>query len=159
MAATPGGDTVNMRSAIGTTFVVFFNNYSCRDCFSAIDTAVSRAAEGDQRVRMIVLVRVTGGVIALRIATKQVRRLMPGADAVLFDIVDATSDPWPPNDLQGGLFGVYHVSKTPAILVLKDACATFLDHDAVMKSMAVCDDGAMTSEQSLFQLLTSTGCH
>lgn len=82
------GDTVDMRDVSGGTCIIFFNDYSCRDCFPIVDSAATRLRDAGMIRHVVVLVRVSGGIVERFGAERRARRLMPHADAILFDVVD-----------------------------------------------------------------------
>ena len=153
IGVTLNGDTVSLRNSDAVVCIVFFNTYSCRDCFATVDSLVSRVRSKGATIKLYVLVRVSGGVLANRRAERSVLELMPHVDAVLYDAVDAARDAWPPGELTGGLFGFYGVSKTPVVLILRDADPTFLDYEAVNNVPGNSDGGLTQVERSLMSSL------
>lgn len=120
IGTTLEGDTTRLSASRNSRLaVVFYNGYSCKDCFTRIDSAL-RAMEQDGFLgSIVVLVRVGISASAQRDAQKTIRHLTRADIPVLFDIVpDDVVDPWPPRDLAGGFFGRFDVTKTPALLVL-----------------------------------------
>ena len=112
------GDTVAIAAAEGErVIIIFYNTYSCHDCFLWLDTALRIAARDHPTLRPIVLARVGSSMLARRTALTAIAQSLPSLPEILFDITEpGITDPWPPSDLQGGIFGRYTVSRTPALL-------------------------------------------
>lgn len=151
IATTIGGDTVQLCDPEGMIVAVFFNHYSCRDYFGAIDSMVRRIREAGVRLRVFAVVRVPGGIVGSRRAQRAVHLLMPHVDSVLFDPVDSSQDPWPPGELKGGLFGLCNVSKTPVVVISHSGASRVFDYDAVSRVTSTSRDDISEIEQALYE--------
>lgn len=135
IGTTLEGDTARLAASHNSRLaVVFYNEYSCKDCFSRIDSALNTMMQRGFVERTAVLIRVGNSAFSQHEAQKLVRHLMHADITVLFDIVpDDVVDPWPPRDLKGGFFGRFDVTKTPALLVLDSVPGrtAFLNYEAL----------------------------
>lgn len=146
---TLAGDTLPIQPEAVRTAVIFYNGYSCRDCFPRLERALRSLCGVDSIARLVVLIRVGAGAVAQRSALKDVAVLLPTRSAAMFDIAPGGHDPWPPVNLEGGLFGRFGVSKTPALLVL-DADgkpAAFLAYDSL--GLAEGESSSQTRDSSI----------
>jgi len=99
---------------------VLVNEYSCQDCFPVLDSALAILREQDSGLCVYAIARAEAGAFSRRSAMSRARRVVPGADSVLLDVNPGSSpDPWPPVDVEGGIFGQYGIGVTPALLVVR----------------------------------------
>jgi len=115
------GDTVSLTSPTrgGKTAVIFYNSYSCKDCFGELLDALKRRRGSDSIVRYVVLIRAENNVLARRQQITAVRAILPGVEEFYFDRKEGgDDDPWPPVGIEDGLFGYFNVSVTPALLLI-----------------------------------------
>jgi hypothetical protein len=67
------------------------------------------------------VIRTQAGAIGRRLALNDVKKILPAIHDIYFDCLDTSAeDPWPPVDLNGGIFGSCGISKTPALLVINE---------------------------------------
>ena len=133
------GDSLRLDAGAGARrlLVILYNEYSCRDCFIDLMHALERLAPDTSATGRAVLMRAENNVFARRAVLAVVKPIFPSVRAFYFDAKGLASDPWPPLDLEGGLFGALRVSHTPAILVVDDRIAggyAFISYDDMYPS-------------------------
>lgn len=115
------GDSIALasQSGGGRTFMIFYNALSCRDCFFQLMDALGTVA-ADTGDRWSVLLRSEHTVLARRAVIQEAREIFADMKSFYFDTKpEQVRDPWPPVGLQGGLFGGFGVSRTPALLIIE----------------------------------------
>lgn len=118
------GDTVTLapKTDAKIVYAILYNEYSCKDCFPMLATALRTHDSSAGRQSSIVAVsraQSGSGAYARRLAMNTIKNLVPGVESVYFDLLDSSQDdPWPPEHLKGGIFGACGVTKTPSLLVL-----------------------------------------
>jgi hypothetical protein len=121
LVLTMRGDTTVLSPRSGTLYAILYNGYSCKDCFSRLATALHCYDSSKGRVSEVVAVtRTRNGAYGRRQALNDIKRVLPDIQTVYFDCADAEDDPWPPEHLKGGIFGLCNISKTPSLLVLDE---------------------------------------
>jgi|GEM_PF-2793887 len=135
------GDTVDItrRYPDGDIYVIFYNDYSCRDCFPRIERVLREIRGADTSYHIIALIRTDGGVLGRRSALSGARKLLPDLQDFYFDCRETSDDdPWPPMNLRGGLFGRYGISKTPSLLLyFRDGAGRYLSYDDLEEQLAL----------------------
>jgi len=94
--------------------VVLYNSYSCKECFYEVRKAVS----GIVADKSIMIRTQENMIISRKRLGKEVRRIFPKYQ-LYFDIHSTYDDKFPPS-YTDGVFGEYHVAKTPALLLLSN---------------------------------------
>ncbi len=126
------GDTITLRGNAGETFVVLYNGYSCRDCFTYLDKSLHNLRVADSNIQYIVLARVGSSPLTRRTTLADITNLMPEKPSVIFESANpGVEDPWPPTNLQGGVFGRFKITKTPAVVVVQWDTIIHISYDSL----------------------------
>lgn len=113
-------DSLVSRCSYAYGVCVLVNAYSCQDCFPVLDSALAILREQDSGACVYAIARAEATAFSRRGAMSRARRAVPAADTVLLDVnPGSSSDPWPPVDVEGGIFGQYGIGVTPALLVVR----------------------------------------
>lgn len=131
------GDTVSVHPDGAGTFVVLYNGYACRDCFTFLDEALRAIYLADTRVHCIVLARAGTSTMARRTVLSDIAGVMPSRPSVLFEIISpGIEDAWPPANVQGGIFGRFDVAKTPSLVVAQRDSLIYIPYDSLFAGLA-----------------------
>lgn len=108
--------------------IVFFSTYTCINCNNELNSTLDKLLK-KIAFKVIILSRLSGpfNIIDAYKEKKLIKSYYPNFD-VYFDI-HHSEDPWPPKNLQGGLFQDYKVEKFPAILIIKKNNIKYLPYE------------------------------
>jgi hypothetical protein len=151
IGTTLEGDTVQIPMSRGLpTAIILYNGYSCKDCFSETDDALDTLLKQNDIGRIAILARVGTSAMAQREASMKIQHILRPDLPILFDLTpEGVTDPWPPHDLVGGVFGPLNVTKTPGLLLVgSSGRRTFLDYD----SLGFGDDDIVSKDLSRHNL-------
>lgn len=127
-------DSINISefSKVNTLFVIFYNNYSCSQCFNQLLYCLKAINKHELSNNVILLMRSGQSIVQKREMFASVKRNISEIKKFYFDIHDDVPDSWPPINLKGGVFGQYNVSKTPSLLIRKPSGNNiFISYDSL----------------------------
>lgn len=130
-------DTINaLNNNYKNSIIIFANSYSCNSCFRTFNDYLSLGNYDSSKTDIIVVGRVGLELQSRRTLLNQFEELMPITTNIFFD-KQLTNDPYPPLNVQDGIFGKLHITKTPTILIwdnAKNKAMCFLDYKEVINS-------------------------
>lgn len=130
IGCTINSTTAKLYSSDSAVLVMLVNDYNCHDCIvSALDAINYSVQHSKIPVKAVLLTRARKSTINRLEAIKKIRMLSKQYQ-VLFDCVNGDQDNWPPIGVVDGVFGLFDVSKTPALIIInKDKQVVFIDYD------------------------------
>jgi hypothetical protein len=99
--------------------VVFYSNYSCLDCFEKIATEIETFKSKKVEVNLIVLLRSSLFNKDRKEMYNKAKKLLK-TENIYFDIHSA-EDTWPPVEVKEGIFSMFPIVQTPAVLYISDS--------------------------------------
>jgi hypothetical protein len=94
-------------------FIILFNGYSCFDCFKTIIKAID-SISNSKTGNYCFLIR-CNDVFDRKKKFEQLKKIKNICDSLFFDI-HASQDVWPPHDYKDGIFSLFPIVQTPAII-------------------------------------------
>lgn len=98
--------------------IVFYSDYTCKDCFKKIAKEIEDMKSEDQEINLIVLLRCSLFNKYRKDMYREAKKIF-NTDNIYFDIHNK-EDKWPPVDLEEGIFGMFPIVQTPAILKISE---------------------------------------
>jgi len=111
---------------VNTKTIIFYNTYNCFECMVKLNKSLIKYKEKYPQEEIVVLVRSQQDVLTKKIFKRDIGKMYPKV-AVEFEYIEK-DDPWPPVNLQGGLFGKYKVTITPTVLIIKESSKRFIPY-------------------------------
>lgn len=119
MVDTKGRDFRVMPAAGSTRVLLMYNGYTCRECLIGIDSLLDVISRENRAADVLLVSRATSrDVFRIRDAIDHARALEIDRP-IAVDLPDSgVVDPWPPDNLHGGAFGCFGVTRTPAMVIV-----------------------------------------
>lgn len=113
----------------GIRFVIFFNEYSCHDCFPIVCQAIKQLQDKYQQISVFVVARSQQSKYTRIKTLRKIMGFFSNSSNIFFDQTPDVPDPWPPINVNGGLFSYYEVSKTPSVLIISNKQEVFFQYE------------------------------
>lgn len=114
-------EPIDLLASETATFIIFSNNNSCLQCFEEVNTLYNNITK-TKPLELIVVARV-GINGKSKIEHRETLKKYIKSFKILYDY-QSVADPYPPNEVSEGLFGMHKIIKTPSILIIKEKTAT-----------------------------------
>jgi hypothetical protein len=141
-------DTFNaLNDSYKKSFIIFANDYSCNTCFKTINNYLAAGNYDSTTTEVMVVGRVGTYLQNKRSMLNQFAILMPIVKKFFFD-TQAENDPFPPLNIQEGLFGKLGITKTPCILIwnnVRGKMESFLYYKEVINSEGELSEKAISA--------------
>lgn len=113
--------------------VVFYSNYTCKDCYKSIAKSAETLKASNFKINLLVLVRSPLSNKTRKEMYKEAKTIL-GTDKIYFDI-HSKEDEWPPNVYEEGLFSLFPIKQTPALLYIPNPGlkANFFSYDRLIE--------------------------
>ena len=97
----------------GEMYIIFYNQYCCKDCHVQL---YNNIIEKNKNSHVVILLRCDNSSIYDKKTSISMAKNIFGEKVEYYFDIHTSKDGWPPLNPEGGLFGNYHVSKTPSLL-------------------------------------------
>lgn len=129
------GKTIDLASTRRNNLIICYHNYNCVDCFSILQKLkkkykgfrlcfLARSKTNQQQLKRMIEFEIK----------KNLRKFYKKEFVIYYDLHKEV-DPWPPVNLQEGIFAKYKITKTPAYFILTKDTLIFVPYEQIEKEM------------------------
>lgn len=129
------GRVIDLKATGKNLLIICFHHYNCIECFRIVDLLKSkykkysfafliRASKNDYPIKQKMIYDLKNSI----------KKFYKGNFNIYFDM-HFKEDPWPPVNLNDGLFGKYKISKTPAYFILTKDTLIFVPFEQIEKEL------------------------
>lgn len=110
------GDTLLISSLFGANnyAIIFYHGYNCFECIRELAHDFELRIKKDPDFKYIVLIRCPKSIIERKKIIKQLNSVFD--NKILYFDIYSGEDQWPPSNFKDGLFALYNINHTPAVL-------------------------------------------
>lgn len=116
-------DTIVINEISSKIFVLFFNQYSCADCFKKLEKVIRGCTK---EVKYIVIAKCNNTSLDRRIMIKSIKEII-NPQMIFFDIHNNSNSYLEP--CTQGIFNKFKIIRTPAILLINEDSSIFYNYD------------------------------